>query len=409
MAETVVAGEEAAGPRPANGSGRAVAGVVATMISVAVPPFLVGTVAIQVAATMSFTPAQLGSAVAGYYLVSAAVSPIGGRIAGRLGPVLSMRLACVGATLGLIGIAVAPSAAGIVVALSLLGLPNALVQPAANQILSDTVPPHRQGVAFGLVQSAIPSSTLISGALLAVFGTQNQWRAAVWAVVVFTLLAQLVIGRPRGAGQDVATGPRVTSLPLPAPIGGAPLMVALVLAAVLASMAATTLPSFVASTGAARGMGPGEVALVQVLGSLACIGLRVLVAWRGALLGEWRVLGVVGAMMLVGSAGFGLLAIPSAAVFCVGVVVAYAFGWGWNGLFNLSVSRVRTGRVSAATGLTQGGVFLGGVLGPLVFAWALDTTGVGSAWLIVAVAALAAAMSIVLAAARWAGADVVKE
>ncbi|WP_220138419.1 MFS transporter, partial [Nocardioides massiliensis] len=237
----------------------------------------------------------------------------------------------------------------------------------------------------------------------------NQWRAAVWSVVVLTLVAQLAIRRPRTGPQEAAAGRQVSARPLPAPLGGAPLMTALVLGAVLASMAATTLPSFVASTGAARGMGPGEVATVQVLGSLTCIGLRVLAAWRGSLFGEWRVLGVVAAMLLVGAAGFGLLAVPSATVFCVGVIVAYAFGWGWNGLFNLSVSRARVGRVSAATGLTQGGVFLGGVLGPLVFAWALDARGVGTAWLIVAVAAFAASVSIVLAASRWAGADEVKE
>lgn len=402
-------GAPAGGSRVAERSSRAVLAVVATMISVSVPPFLVGTLAIQIGVSMSFTAGQLGAAVAGYYVVSSAVSPVGGRLVERLGPPRALRVACLGATLGLAGIASAPNAATIVVFLSLLGLPNALMQPAANQILSDRVPVRRQGVAFGIVQSSIPSATLLSGALLGIFGSQGHWRAAVWTVAGLTLAAQLVVGlRPRaGDGDRRASAARAAVLP--PPVGGSPLMVAMVVTAVLASMAATSLPSFVASTGAARGLEPGEVATIQVVGSLACIGLRVLAAWRGSLLAGWRVLVGVAGMLLVGATGFALLSVGSAAAFCVGVVVAYAFGWGWNGLFNLSVSRARAGRVSSATGMTQGGVFLGGVLGPLLFAGVLDAQGVGAAWLAVAVAAFVASLSIALAARRWAGAGEVEE
>lgn len=379
-------------------------GVVATMVSVSTPPFLTGTVAIQIAATMPFSPGQLGAAVAGYYVVSAMFSPLAGSLVGRLGPALALRLACLGATGGLVALALAPSALAVVVALSLLGLPNALVQPAANQVLSDTVPAHRQGLAFGLVQSAIPSATLLSGALLAVFGTGGHWRAAAWSVVVFTLVAQLLIAPTRPADRRDAVGPAAPAALLPPPLGGGLLMVGLVLAAVLGAAAASNLPSFVASTGAERGLAPSEVAAVQVVASLSCIGLRVLAAWRGSLLPGWRVLGGVAALLLVGTAGYALLAAPSQLAFCVGVVIAYAFGWGWNGLFNLSVARARAGRVSAATGFTQGGVFLGGVIGPLLFAVVLDAHGLGAAWSVLAAGALGASLSIVVAARLWAGA-----
>jgi predicted MFS family arabinose efflux permease len=383
----------------------AVAGVVATMVSVSTPPFLVGTVAIQIAGTMPFSAGQLGGAVAGYYVVSAAVSPLGGRLVARLGPTLALRLACLGATLGLVGVATAQDAVVVVAALTFLGLPNALVQPASNQILSETVPAHRQGVAFGLVQSAIPSATLLSGALLAVFGNAGDWRSAVWVVVVGTGLAQLLI-RPVATRSERGSA---VEAELPPPLGGPLLMLGLVLGAVLASVAATTLPSFVASTGAARGLEPTQVAAVQVTGSLVCIGLRVLASWRGSLVAGPRVMAGVAAMLVAGSVGFALVAVPSSALFAVGVVLAYAFGWGWNGLFNLGVSRARAGRVPAATGMTQGGVFLGGVLGPLAFAAVLDAQGIGAAWLTVAVAALGASLSIAYAAHRWAGAGQDKE
>lgn len=398
---------QASGRKVARSARGGIAGVVVTMVCVATPPFLVGTIAIQISASMPFSAGELGAAVAGYYLVSALVSPLGGRLVGQLGPQVVLRIACAGASLGLVGIAIAPNAGAIVVALSLLGLPNALVQPAANQILSETVQVHRQGVAFGLVQSAIPSATLLSGALLALFGTEDRWRAAVWAVVVLTLAAQFVIRWPSEC--RVGTPRRsVIPAPLAPPVGGRPLMAGLVLGAVLASIAATALPSFVASSGAERGLGSGQVAAIQVMASLCCIGMRVLASWRGSLLQGGQVLGGVAAMLLIGTVGYALLSTPSTVLFCIGVVIAYAFGWGWNGLFNLSVSRARVGRVSGATGLTQGGVFLGGVLGPLLFAWVLGGQGLGAAWLVVACGAFAASLSIAYAARRWAGAEMVE-
>ena len=81
----------------------------------------------------------------------------------------------------------------------------------------------------------------------------------------------------------------------------------------------------------------------------------------------------------------------------VGTVVAYAFGWGWNGLFNQVVVAVRPDRIAAATGMTQGGVFLGGTVGPLSFAAIVHAHGYEPAWLIAAGAALAAVVTVVTA------------
>lgn len=53
---------------------RAVAGVIGTLVAVSVPPFLVGTLAIQMGRTMAFGAADVATAVAGYYAVSALLS-----------------------------------------------------------------------------------------------------------------------------------------------------------------------------------------------------------------------------------------------------------------------------------------------------------------------------------------------
>lgn len=390
---------------------RPVAGVVATMISASLPPFIIGTIAIQIGQNIHFTPVDLAKAVAAYYVVSAALSPTSGHLVARLGPEASLRLAALGSSLGLIAVARADSPEVIVGALAFLGLPNSLVQPASNQVLSN-VGEARRGFVFGLVQSAIPLSTLTSGLLLAIFGRSGDWRAAIWTVVVLTLLAQVVI--PRGPALRLVPGTPVNSLSpdgSPSPAhgprhGGIPLLAALVLGAFLASFAATTLPSFVAVTGQHVALSPASIASAQITGSLACIAIRIAAAWLGGRHGGPTMLNLVTWLLIAGSIGYFLLAHGASWSFLVGVTMAYAFGWGWNGLFNLSVIHARPHHIASTTGLTQGGVFFGGVCGPLAFAALSGDQHFSSAWAMVAVVTLAAAGSMGFARRRWIGSEV---
>lgn len=387
--------------RTKDGSGAgAVAAVLATMVSASIAPFLVGSISVQIGRTISFTPADVGLAVAGYYLVSAVLSPFAGRLVAAAGPVVSLRLASAGSTIGLVMIALAGSSEWILVALTLLGVPNSLVQPSSNQVLSRVADPKLRGLSFGLVQSAIPVSTLLSGVLLALVGDTTSWRPAMWTVAALTLSGQLLIARtavstPVATQQPAqARAPRLT--------GGAPLMAAMVIGALLASAAATSLPSFVAVTGEHRELSPGVIAGAQIAGSLACVAIRILAAWRGGMARGPGMLGSVATLLLLGSTGYLLLAWGGTPwAFTLGVTVAYAFGWGWNGLFNLSVSRVRPTRIPASTGMTQGGVYLGGMCGPPLFAALVARNGYGTGWFVIAIAALAASLSIAYATQRW--------
>lgn len=387
--------------RTTGGSGAgAVAAVLVTMVSASIAPFLVGSISVQIGRDINFTPADVGLAVAGYYLVSAMLSPFAGRMVAALGPAATLRLASAGSTAGVVMIALAGSAEWILVALTLLGAPNSLVQPSSNQVLSRIADPRLRGLSFGLVQAAIPVSTLLSGVLLALTGDSASWRPALWAVAALTLSGQLLIARvsvalPASAQPSTRAAPtRLT--------GGAPLMVAMVIGALLASAAATSLPSFVAATGEHHEFSPTVIAGAQITGSLACIVVRILAAWRGGSARGPGMLGSVATLMVLGSAGYLVLAWSGTPwAFALGVTVAYAFGWGWNGLFNLSVSRVRPTRIPASTGLTQGGVYLGGMCGPPLFAVIVAQGGYGAGWFVVAVAALASSLAIAYATQRW--------
>ena len=181
------------------------------------------------------------------------------------------------------------------------------------------------------------------------------------------------------------------------PSGTPWLLVALVATGFFASIAATSLPSYVASTGLATGLAPGLVAGAQVLGSIACATTRIgapLAISQGT---SGQRLRLIALLLGGGAVGYLLLGTGSAAGFLVGTVVAYAFGWGWNGLFNQVVVAVRPDRIAAATGMTQGGVFLGGTVGPLSFAAIVHAHGYEPAWLIAAGAALAAVVTVVTA------------
>lgn len=381
----------------------AVAGVVGTLVSISLPPFFVGTLALQIGREIDFDAADLAVAVAAYYLVSALLSPLAGRFVAWCGPAVALRLAAGGSAVGLATVALADSAAVVVVALGLLGLPNSLGQPSSNQVLSGLSSERFRAAAFGLVQSAIPASTLVSGVLLASLGSAGSWRAATWIVAGIALATQLLIpfgqaGLPRRPPRQPLTREATGGTA----VGGIPLVVALVVGTFLGSVAATTLPSFLASTGQHSGVSPQLVGVVQMLASLTCIVARVSASWAGGQRQDPAVsLSTVAVMLAGGAVGFVLLGTGSGWSFVLGAMVAYGLGWGWNGLFNLSVTLVRPSRIAAVTGLTQGGVYLGGVCGPLLFAAVAEAQSYEQAWYVIAAAGGGAALSIAYARQRW--------
>lgn len=102
-------------------------------------------------------------------------------------------------------------------------------------------------------------------------------------------------------------------------------------------------------------------------------------------------LSTVGLLLVGGAVGYVLPRTGFGWGFVWGVVAACGLGWawGWNGLFNLGVTRARPHGIAAATGMTQGGVPLGGSRGQLLFAAVSDRAGYGRAWYMVAGAAAA--------------------
>nr|WP_237448278.1 MFS transporter [Nocardioides flavescens] len=372
------------------------------MVSAAVPPFLVAVLAVQIDRDIGFSTVQLGGGVAAYFFVSALGSPWAGRLVATYGAARPLRIATLACTVGLLAVAAAPAGWAVVAALALLGIANAAAQPAATHVITGIELPRTRATAFGLVQSSIPATTLLAGVVLAAFQDQS-WRLAVVLVAALTLAAQL----PLRWVKDPEAPPVAAQVEPPTRRGGieqdrARGFVALMAATgFFVSLASTCLPSFLVVTGLLYGLSPSLVAGVQVAGSLTSILVRVVAASTGASMsGAGNVAGVV-LLASAGALGFGLISTGSAAAFVAGSLLAYGCGWGWSGLFNLSVTRAVPHTAAASTGVTQGGIFLGGSIGPLAFAGVVHGSGTQLAWGLAAVSACVASACALAARHRW--------
>ncbi len=170
-------------------AGRPTLAVVGVIVMAAIPPFLVGALSPLIARDLPFGASDVGVSIAAYYFVSGVLSPLGGRAVARIGIARALRLSCAITAVGLVAIAAAGDAMHIAVALGVLGVPNCVVQPAANAALAEVRSPRMQAFVFGTVQASIPIATLIAGVVLGVASYAGGWRWTVLAVASLSLIA----------------------------------------------------------------------------------------------------------------------------------------------------------------------------------------------------------------------------
>ncbi|MCG5444842.1 MFS transporter [Micromonospora sp. NIE79] len=362
---------------------RASAGAVVTTVACVLPVFLLGGLAVQMGTDLGFSPAGLGLAVSVYFGVSALASVPSGRLVERYGPAVVARCGILLAAGSMLAVAAfARSYPVLVGLLALSAAANALGQLASNTALAQHVPARRQGLSFGVKQAAIPVSTLLAGVAVPTIALTAGWRwafvaAAVAALTTLAAVPRQLPGLARRAG--AARAGRATAA-----------LVVIGAAATLASGAANSLGTFLVDSAAARGLSPGLAGLTLTLGSAVCVVSRVGAGW----LADRRETGhvaLIAAMLLVGAAGLGLLALTGSVPLVVGVVLGFGLGWAWPGLMNFAVVRLHPQSPAAATSITQTGVYAGGCLGPLSLGPFAAHLGYPAMWSIAAVAMLLAA------------------
>jgi MFS family permease len=364
---------------------------------VVLPVFLTGALSVFMRRDLGFGEGRLGLAISMYFTSAALASVPGGRLAERLGASRALVLAAAVSGLCMVGLAVATrSWSHLAALLVLVGLSSGFGQPASNLAVARLAPEDRQGLAFGVKQGAIPVATMLAGLMVPLIAVPFGWRwgfaaGALAAVPLGLAAAHLEVGAP------VAPADRRRDTP-------ARLLALLAGAVAVGTAGVTAVGSFYVESATAGGVSPSTAGALFSLGSGAGFVARILWGWVADLQQEGR-LRDVALLMLAGAVGVAVLGIPQPLIMlAVATVIVFALGWGWTGLFNFAVVRLNPRAPAAATGITQSGVYVGGIVGPLGFGALVEATSYRIGWL-VAGAALVAAAALVTVARRAVLAD----
>ena len=355
---------------------KALGGALLPVACGALPTFLVGALAVQIRGDLDFAESGLGLLGAVFFLGAASSSAVLGRVSERVGAVPALRVGSCATAAILLAVATLGRSFGLlVVLLALAGMANALIQPAANLYLTRAIPITRLGFAFGVKQSAIPAGILLGGVAVPTIGLTVGWR---WAFVVaagFAVAAAVVLP----ASQPLAAPLTVPDPAAPTTDAPRSITVAFAVGVAFGSAAAGVLGTFLVSSGVAAGLTESAAGLLSSLAAGASIAARLALGLRADRTGG-RHLVTVASMLVVGSGAFVLLAWGPVGLFVLGAPLAFALSWAWPGLFNLAMVRHHPRAPAAATGITPTGIYVGAVLGPLVFGVVAEG-GYGGAWI----------------------------
>jgi MFS family permease len=353
---------------------RTSSGAVTVSVVTVLPMFLTAGLAVQIGNDLGFAPSALGVAPAAFFGAMVFGSPFSGRLVARVGTVRAVRavVLCVAVLMALMALTVT-SLTVLAAYLAGAGILNALAQPATNQLLAQRIPRNRQGSAYGAKYSAIPVATLLAGLAVPALGLTLGWR---WAFALFAAVAVLTAMYPFGEPHHPshAEGATVSDIRLPRRI-----LLGLALGVSFAAAGGSTLAIFMVASAVDAGWSEGQAGLLLAAASALGVVARVLSGVQADRRGRNHLL-VVAVMLAAGAVGVLAMATESLAVFAIGAPLAFAAGWGWPGVFILSVVSLNPTGPASATAITQMGTSAGCVCGPLIFGLLVETFSFSVAW-----------------------------
>jgi predicted MFS family arabinose efflux permease len=348
------------------------------------PGFLIGSLALQIRHDLDVSVGAVAAGVTVFFAAGALGAGPGGRFAERVGALRAIRGCLVVTAACLLAAALATqSLPELLAVLAVAGVANSITQPAINLFMADQVPLDRQGLAFGVKQSAIPAAVLISGLALPVLALPFGWRATFAICAGAALAVAALVGR---AAPSFAAAPQR----VPAPRPSRKLVVTAV-GASLASAGPCALGAYLVASAVDVGIAEGVAGVLAAVGSGISLVVRIIVGHRADRRRDYGFSTMV-ALLVAGAGGFALLAVGSPVPFVLGAFVAFGLGWGWPGLFNLAVVDLYRESPGAATGISQTGIYVGAAFGPAAYGLLSSGIGYSAAWLVAGACALVAAM-----------------
>lgn len=375
-------------PRPAGGT----IFVASSAASLAlVPAFLFGATGPFVREDLGFGRDVLGLVVSTYWLAMAFTGAPGGRLVQRWGSATGLRVGVGLACVALVTVALAPTTAVLFVGIGLGGVASAVITPATDLAVIQRVPEDRLAIAFGIKQSSLPAASLLAGLGIPVLALTLGWRWTFAAVLVLAL-PTLVLVRT-----SWSTGPSRSAIPtIPGADQGTRALRRLrplVLGMGLAMAAVSSTGAFYVQAALDKGIGAGEAGVLLAVGSALGIMGRFVFTWR--LSARSRPFAITAALTAIGAVGIiGIAAAQSVGTLLLATVVAFAAGWGWNGLFTHAVVASHRQVAARASGMLVAASATGGVLGPSSFGLLATRVGISVAWTV-------AAAEMLLASVLW--------
>lgn len=358
---------------------------------VSLPVFFVGAYGVRLENDLGFGTSELGFALSCFPIAGALAAGRLGPLVDRIGTSASLRIASLLSACSALIVGLAASGWQVVaVGMLVCGLGNSLGQMASNRLLARWVGDHRQGVGFGAKQAAVPVASAFAGLTVSLLGLHLGWRLAFTVLAAGSVAMALAVPRS-GLAASRPDEPRRT--------GASYLrrLMPLVVTGAIAGTGGSSLALLVVDSFHHAGMAESTGAAMLAVGSAVAIGTRLAAGWyvdRRRSSGFAELL----TLLLVATAGFGLLFIAGdrPLLLIAGATVAFAAGWGWNGVVYYAATRDRSVPPATASGLVLSAVMTGSVAGPLLVAVIADHAGYNAAWGTVAVMLAFAAMFTVV-------------
>ena len=357
------------------------------------PVFLLTAQAVLITRDLELSDIELGWLVTVFFSAAALWSVPGGRLAHRIGPRTSAMSATLIAATASVGMALATRSYPLLLSLMVLGgAANATTQIAANALLAENIRSDRQGLAFGIKQSAVPVSTMVGGLAVPVLALTAGWRWSYGAAAAVAILLTFVTKRVVQRGE---TSPAWLSARVEPPSVPPRPLVTIAVATGLAAAATNALAAFLVVWAVRVGLDEGNAGLLlaaaSAVGITARVGAGILADRhpRGSLV-------VVAAQMALGASGFLLLAASSPTLLVLGAIVAFGIGWSWPGLLILAVVRISPLVAAKSTSVVQLGAFLGGAVGPILFVATAEAVSFEIAWAVAGLGLLLASALVLI-------------
>ncbi len=334
---------------------------------------------------------QVGILVAASTFGGALLSLPLGKWADKVGGRRATTLTLLIAGFALLGVGVAPGYSLMVGAAVLTGIPAATSNPSTNKLISEEMPPGRQGLIVGVKQSGMPVGIFLGGWLLPVFALWWGWR---WAVMVFAVVPVVVAVFYWMRSAPAPVTPLLVSAVREEGVAGMPtgrlprLIYRLAIYGFLLGLGATTVLTYLPlyaeeALGMSRGQSGLVLAFSGLIGILGRIGWGHLAEGRLGWARSLMTIALLSALLGVVLA-FGPL-LGTWAIWLAGMLFGIS-GSSWTSVGMLAVIQILpTSLAGRGSGVVFFGFLSGAAVGPPLLGWSVDVLGVYTpGWLAVA-------------------------